>query len=482
MKFKLEIEYVLNQLNIMTPYGNECLRQLKPYTIIEAEALKSTLDDLEVMMGSLKTHSIFFNRIEREFCRLKDIRGSIKKGKNQVILDEIQLFEIKLFSMGASNIKNLYETMGIKIGNISFGDMEPIIDILDPEGHRLPTFSIYDAYSEDLKQIRDKKRSVEKSIYSITDVTELSTLKELRVSLTVEEELLERRVLSEISLKLLPYMDVLEEACNSIGILDFTIAKAKLAKDTNCVKPMFASAIGLQMVKGRHPYVEDLLLGQNKAFTPIDIQLMAGTNAITGPNMGGKSVSLKTVALNTLLAHLGFFAFAEEFQLTVFDFIHVLSNDYESLKGGLSSFGGEVIQLNKYLEDVKRTRGLLLVDEFASGTNPQEGRLLVKALMEYLNQYNSISLLITHFDNVLSEGINHYQVVGLKKVDFKQLTNSVSYDPSCGLSMLQSLMDYRLEAISQEVKVPKDALNISTLLGLDSDIIEIVNSYYCKEV
>lgn len=482
MRFLSEIEYILNQLNIYTAYGTEHLRQLKPYKIAEAEALVSRLDDLEALIGSLAAHPMLFSRIEGELCRLKDIRGSIKKGRSKAVLDEIQLFEIKLFSMGASNIKYLYEKIGVKIGSVSFGQLEAITEILDPDGHRLPTFSIYDAYSEGLKQTRERKRSVERSMYSTTDAAELSKLKELRLSLSVEEELLERNVLSEISLKLLPHMDVLEEACNSIGLMDFTIAKAKLAVEGSCTKPIFSCDAGLQMQKGRHPYVEDVLRGQNKAFTPIDIELMPGANAITGPNMGGKSVSLKAVALNTLLAHLGFFVFAEKFRLQVFDFIHVLANDYESFKGGLSSFGGEVIQLNKYIEDIKRTRGLLLVDEFASGTNPQEGRLLVKALIEYLNQFNSISLLITHFDNVLSEGINHYQVVGLKRVDFKQLANSAAHDPGCGLSMLQGLMDYSLEAISQEVKVPKDALNISTLLGLDPEIIKTVNSYYCKEV
>lgn len=482
MNSLIEVDYILNQLNLMTPYGNECLHQLEPYTIAETESLMEKLDDLEVLIGSLEAFSLFFSRIERELCRLKDIRGSIKRCENREILDVVQLFEIKVFSMGASTIKNLYETMGIEIGKIKFGDMESIINILDPEGHRMPTFSIYDAYSEDLKQIREQKRTVEKKLYITTDPTEVAVLKELRISLVVEEELLEKRVLSEISIKLLAYVDVLEEACSSIGILDFTIAKAKLAKEGNCTKPKFNSTIGLQMAKGRHPYVEDLLLSENKAFTPIDIKLRPGANAITGPNMGGKSVSLKTVALNALLAHLGFFVYAEELQLPVSDFINVLSNDYESLKGGLSSFGGEVIQLSKYIEEVKRTKGLLLIDEFASATNPQEGKLLVKALIEYLNEFNTISLLVTHFDDVLSKDIYHYQVVGLRNVDFMQLTKSVSYDPDYGLSLLQSLMDYRLEEMKEDIQVPKDALNISTLLGLDSEIIKLAYSYYSKEV
>ena len=481
MKDLIGIDYVLDQLNIMTPYGGEYLHQLKPFTIKEVKALMSKLNDLEMVIGSLKDYSIFYNRIEREFCRLKDIRGSIKRCKNLEVLDEIQLFEIKQFTMGALSIKNHYEAMSLTIEEVSFGHVEPIIDILDPEKHRMATFSIYDAYSQDLRIVREKKRLLEKSIYNACD-REKDRLKEERLRLVAEEELMEGIILSEISLKLLSYMDILWEACDAIGVLDFTIAKAKLARGGKCVKPIFQDTTKLQMIKGRHPYVEDLLLRKDTTFTPIDITLISGSNAITGPNMGGKSVTLKTIALNATLAHLGFYVFAEVFVLTAFDFIHLLSNDYESLKGGLSSFGGEIIQLNEYIEAAKITRGLLLIDEFASGTNPQEGRLLVKALINYLNKNDTISLFVTHFDGVVDASIKHYQVVGLKNVDFDQLMKAVSYDPQYRLRTLQGLMDYRLEVIEQEVEVPKDALRISTLLGFDREITEIAKLYYGQEV
>ena len=482
MKALIGLDYVLDLLNIMTPYGGECLKNLKPFGIGEAKALVESLNDLERAISSLRDYALFYNRIEREFCRLKDIRGSIKRCRSLELLDEIQLYEIKLFSIGAQYIKNHYEAIGLSITEVNFRDLEGIIAILDPEGHRMATFSIYDGYSQELREVRERKRSVEEELYRTTEVSRIAELKEKRLCLVVEEGTLEKRVLAELTSSLLPYMEYLEEACHSIGVLDFTIAKARMAIERGCNKPLFLEDFKLQLLKGRHPYIEELLHSQGKVFTPIDITLKSGTNAITGPNMGGKSITLKTIALNAALAHLGFYVFAEALILSVCDFQFLLANDYEAVANGLSSFGGEIIQLNEYIEATKATRGLLLIDEFARGTNPNEGRLLVKSLMSYLNKRDTISLFVTHFDGVVESGANHYQVVGLKNVDFDRLTDTVSYDPQYGLTTLQGLMDYRLEAVEQELEVPKDALRISTLLGLDKEIVEIAKLYYSQEV
>ncbi len=482
MEALIGLDYIFQQLNIMTPYGRESLKGLKPFKIPEADVLLKKLDDLELVIKSLRDYSLFYNRLEREFCRLKDIRGSIRRCRGREVLDVIQLFELKLFAMGALAIKGYYEAMELRIEEVAFGDLEPIVDILDPDGQRMGTFSVYDAYSDELRAVRERKREVEKSLYHAVLPHCAEELKEQRQCLVALEEALEGELLVEISSRLLPHMDILEKACHSIGVLDLTMAKARLAVDMCCVKPVFQSEVSLKLVKGRHPYVEELLKSQNKSFTPIDILLKPGANAITGPNMGGKSLTLKTIALNVWLAHLGFYVFAQELVLSVFDFIHILANDYESLKRGLSSFGGEIIQLNKYLEDVKKTRGLLLLDEFASGTNPQEGRLLVKALLKYMKDRATISLFVTHFDGVVDAGINHYQVVGLKHLDLPQLTKSLSHDPQYGLSILQNLMDYRLEPVEEEIAVPKDALKISTLLGLDAELVAAAELYYGQEV
>ncbi|MBM7616257.1 lysine 5,6-aminomutase reactivase ATPase KamC [Alkaliphilus hydrothermalis] len=476
------LNHVLDQLRIMTPYGREQLQAVKPYSIDRLSNLKRVLEDQELMISSLSASPQIYDHIEREFCRIKDIKGSIKRCKNQGVLDDIELFEIKLFAIYGENIRKHYESLDLSIEDVCFQDLEPVIDLLDPEKKRFATFSIYDAYSDELKKAREKKRDIEKLLYNENDSERSEELKQERSKLVEEEEQLEGEIRIHLSQQLQQYGERLEENVISIGLLDLYTAKARLAIEKGCSKPLFQEGIQLEMVRGRHPYIEDLLQEEGKTITPINIDLKAGTNAITGPNMGGKSVTLRTIALNALLAHMGFFVFADTLRLSCFDFIHLLADHLESIKGGLSTFGGEIVKFNEYMKDIKRSRGLVLIDEFASGTNPYEGKLLVKSLMEYLQRFNTISVFITHFDGVVGAGVNHYRVIGLKHVNFNELIDQGNNDSKYRLKLIQSLMDYRLEPVENEENVPKDGLNIATLLGLDSEIIEIAKAHYLKEV
>ncbi len=477
------LNYILQQLKIITPYGKEQLQLLKPYTIENFPILKRILEDLDLMINSLSLFPEVYEKIEGEFLRIKDVRGSIKRCENLQVLDDIEFYEIKLFAIYLESIRYHYQPMGLTIEGVNFQDLEPVIDLLDPEKKRFTTFSIYDAYSEELKLIREKKHSIENLIYIEKNISEMEVLKEQRFKLVEEEAYYEGKIRQQLSQQLLPYIERIKENIYSIGILDLCIGKAKLAKEKACTKPLFGEDIQLEIVEGRHPYIEDLLQQQDKKFTSISINLTAGSNAITGPNMGGKSVTIKTIALNALLGHMGFYVFANVLKLSVFNFIHLLSNDQESIKDGLSTFGGEIVKFNECMLDIKQSRGLVLIDEFARGTNPNEGRLLVKSLMEYLNKFDSISVFITHFDGVVGAGINHYQVMGLKHVDFNELMSKQNhYTSKDGLEKIHKLMDYRLEPVKNHDPVPKDALNISMLLGLDSNIIEIAKLHYHKEV
>lgn len=119
--------------------------------------------------------------------------------------------------------------------------------------------------------------------------------------------------------------------------------------------------------------------------------------------------------------------------------------------------------------------GLWFFDEFARGTNPKEGQKFVRALAKYLNDKTSISIITTHFDSVVERNMKHYQVVGLKNIDFESLKNKLKVNNS--LELIQDNMDFTLEE-SVETEVPKDALNIAKLIGLDDDISEVIYREY----
>ena len=227
-----------------------------------------------------------------------------------------------------------------------------------------------------------------------------------------------------------------------------------------------------------NPKISDLLSEKDKSFTPITITLKPGATVITGANMGGKSVALKTVALNTLLVLCGMYPFATKATVSMLDNIYVISEDLESIDRGLSSFGGEIIEFNsiaKKLDD----KALVVLDEFARGTNPDEGAAIVRATTKWLQNKSSFSVLSTHYDNVADYAGAHYQVIGLKDIDFDMLKKKIDQnEKNKGADTIAEHMNYGLYKVEGKQDCPKDALNICRLLDLDPEIVKLAENYY----
>jgi len=178
---------------------------------------------------------------------------------------------------------------------------------------------------------------------------------------------------------------------------------------------------------------------------------------------------------------MGFYVFAKEASFPVLDFIHFVSDDMQSISKGLSTFGAEIIKMKEVVECVKRGNGFVALDEFARGTNPKEGYYLVKSLATYLTKYQTVSIISTHYDGVVEDNMDHYQVTGLKNVDFESLKYKIDLNKTHSVEIIQEHMEYKLERVSKENKVPKDALNIAMLLGLEKEIVNIAKTYYDEE-
>jgi DNA mismatch repair ATPase MutS len=159
-------------------------------------------------------------------------------------------------------------------------------------------------------------------------------------------------------------------------------------------------------------------------------------------------------------------------------YIKTSIGDMQSTDSGLSTFGGEI----KVVEEaIKRANenGLILIDELARGTNPEEGYAISKAIVTYLMNKNSITLLTTHYDNVADmESIQHLQVVGLSEIDFNILKENIN--PEDGMEIINKYMDYRLKEVSANKIIPKDAINIAKLMGLNEEIIKIAEKIVNK--
>lgn len=478
---QIGFSFLMDELGIITSYGAEEKKKLKPYKVGENGKLKEELDNIGKMIDYMGDYHSEFSDIVRILHKIKDIRNTVKRIEKVETLDEVELYEIKNVAMLLEELKSIIDVMTLAIDKIKLHSLDQVIDILDPGKKRMSTFYVYEEYSDKLSEIRRLKGNKEKEIFSCNDEEKVEQLKQERLNIVIEEEKEELAIRKELTLRLTSFSKNIAHNLKIVGILDLLMAKADVAIKYNCVKPVILNDMEIKIVDSINPEIESILKKKGKKFSPVSIELKGGTTVITGANMGGKSVALKTIVLNLFLGQMGFFVFAKEASYPILDFIHFVSDDMQSISKGLSTFGAEIIKLKEVVECVKRGDGFVALDEFARGTNPKEGFFLVKSLANYLQRFNTASIISTHYDGVVEEYMVHYQVVGLKNIDFNKLKYKIDLNKTHSVEIIQEHMEYKLERVSKENKVPKDALNIAMLLGLESDIVDIAKTYYQEE-
>ena len=411
-------------------------------------------------------------------------------------------------------------------------DTEDLLDELDPRGDRMNTFYIYDEFSPLLGEFRKKKKEYEQLIRkeqkdtrerlrrdrgvtltpkfdivvarSHPDFEKITRLEELEIvdqdymSVTMQLkptekvyeyvtevekinsdiEAEEERIREELSKKISEKEKVILDNCEKMGALDLALARALYSVKHHLVKPEIIDEHVIEFEDGRNLQVEDIIRSKGKEYCPVSISLKDGVTLITGANMGGKTISLKLAGQVPILAQYGFFVPAKKAKIGLSNYMQILIGDSQSVERGLSSFGSEMEELKEIL-DHGQNRSLILIDEIASGTNPTEGTALTKSLVDYLMEKPYISLITTHFESVTEkEGVVNLQVRGLADCDFRLLNREIQRaNRRERINIISKYMDYRLCRVDNGTQVPKEALSIAAMLGLDKAIIEGAKKY-----
>ena len=471
-KESIGFQYVLDALRTNSPYGEERVRELTPFAPSERAELLRQLSNVGRVLEGESACQKTLDRLLRVFMTVKNIRNTVQKCR-ETALNEIELFEVKCYLLRCSEMLPLFREIRpvLQLDGIDLKDTDGALNLLDPEGNRVASFYLADGSSPVLRALRKEKRELEEQIRRATG-EEREALQAARTLVAADEEHEEGRIRGELSAALRPYIPDMLHNMEMIGEIDLTVEKARLARRYGGVMPALTEDT-LELTDMINPRVVDLLRDQKKAFTPVTIALGKGAAVITGANMGGKSVAMKTIALNVLLTHCGFFPFAAKASIPLFDSIHIISEDQESVDRGLSSFGGEMVRFNRMVREMEGEFPLVLLDEFARGTNPDEGAAIVQAVTRYLDRQNAVTVLATHYDRVARWGSAHYQVIGLKELDLDALRKELAgRTDDVGVELISRHMNYGLYRVEGAGDCPRDAVNICRLLDMKAEILD----------
>lgn len=259
----------------------------------------------------------------------------------------------------------------------------------------------------------------------------------------------------------------LEALIEAAGAFDLRLAQVRFTQLYACVPATMTRERVLRFTDGRYLPLQAELEAQGRRYEAISVDLSEGA-VLTGPNMGGKSVALRTCGFIALLAALGMPVPAADAQCALFDEIAWLGiGAQEELGGLLSSFAREVVRLNEILARPAHD-ALLLIDEFARTTTPHEGKALLVALIKTLRRRNRLAFIATHLAGVAADAqVRHFAVRGLRDVP----KAAPAGDLQAALASLAESMDYGVHEVSAGAAQQADAVALAHLLGLDAEIV-----------
>lgn len=280
------------------------------------------------------------------------------------------------------------------------------------------------------------------------------------VRLFEDEQAEIHRIFLAITRQIGNYASVIADGAAILAEVETLLIRARFAKEFNCVRPRFTGEdnAAFELKQARHPLLEKRLRASNGKIVPLTLGLSSGERQliISGPNTGGKTVSLKTAGLLSIMAQAGIPVPAEEAVFPLFDDMLADIGDSQSIEQNLSTFSAHIVHLNR-IAQMASPRSLVLLDELGSATDPEEGAALAVAISGHFLRSRAWSIISTHLTSLKVYAANNPGVRNAA-VGFNEQTLAPTYELRLGVPGASA------------------GINIAQRLGLDPQIVAAARS------
>ena len=381
---------------------------------------------------------------------LHDLQGTLASLASHTPLNEVELFEIKTLSQLSQTAKGAIASLGLE-EFLPIPDTNEVFSILDPDHTGIANFYIYDSYDPRLAPLR-------RELNALQTATDGSAI---RISeLLAEQNEIQNEVCLRLSDQLHPWAETLTTTLEQMAYTDFLLAKAELAIRWEMARPEIGETTEYKALV--NPRLKERNEKAKLRYQPVDITLRPGVCLITGANMAGKTVLLKSVGTAQLMAQCGMYVPASKAVIKLLEGVVSSIGDDQDEMNGLSSYAAEIIKISDILTTCRQHEMLVLIDEPARTTNPVEGKALVQAIIKILEQHTSFTLITTHYSG-LGASCRRLRVKG-----FVEDMTDIPLNPQ----NINRFIDYSLTEDNSD-DVPHEALRIATILNCDPEMIAL---------
>lgn len=442
-------QYTIDSMEFMSVAGRR--KALDTEFSTDAAALQAEWRRLDKAVAATLEFKYKKPYIDLRHClmQLHDLQGTLASLANHTPLNEVEFFEIKNLAILCRISKGAIAGLGMA-DELPLPCLDDVFSLLDPDHTSVANFYIYDSYDERLAPLRRELNALQTSAGDPMRISELLAL----------QNDIQNAVCLRLSDQLTKWTEVLVTAMEQMAYIDYLMAKADLAITWSLVKPEIGEHIEYKNLV--NPRLKERNEKVKMRYQPVDITLHGGVCLITGANMAGKTVLLKSVGTAQLMAQCGMFVPAERAVVCLVDGVVASIGDEQDEMNGLSSYAAEIIKISNILKECRQRKMLVLIDEPARTTNPVEGKALVQAIIRILEPLPSVTMITTHYGQ-LGSNCRRLRVRG-----FVEDMENVPLTPQS----INRFIDYSLTE-DQTDNVPHEALRIATILGCDEQLIGI---------